>query len=110
MTHASLAATPPTSVMLDMLLARWQQAPRTEAPGGGQAEALERARKILAQTVGHCVPHLSPADQELYRALIDSPDPRALRERFFACFDLLVRTRGTALAVLRLHELYRLLR
>jgi hypothetical protein len=110
MSNLGLAETPSTSIMLDMLLTRWQQAPRAEAPDACQAEALEHAQKLIVQTVGHCLPHLDPDDQALYQAIVTSPDARHMRERFFACFDLLVRTRGTALAVLRLHELYRLLR
>jgi hypothetical protein len=111
MTHASLAEAPSTSIMLSMLLARWQKTPRTEnAPAGVPAEALERARSLIVQTVGHYVDYLDPADQALYTELVSSPDARSIRERFFGCFDLLVRTRGAALAVLRLHELHRLLR
>lgn len=111
MTHASLADSTTTSTMLSMLLARWQLAPRTEsAQGAVSAEALERARQLIVQTVGHYVDYLDPDDQSLYAELVASPDARGMRERFFGCFDLLVRTRGVALAVLRLHELYRLLR
>lgn len=110
MTQAILSEPPSTSIMLDMLLTRWQQAPRPETPHEGPGEALELARKLIVQTMGHCQPHLDPDDQALYTALVNSTDARGLRERFFACFDLLVRRRGTALAVLRLHELYRLLR
>lgn len=110
MTHASLAEAPSTSLMLSMLLARWQKTPRTESAPSVPAEAVERARSLIVQTVGHYVDYLDPADQALYTELVSSPDARSIRERFFGCFDLLVRTRGAALAVLRLHELYRLLR
>lgn len=111
MTHASLAESPSTSSMLDMLISRWQVSPSGETlfcdPPAG---AMERARSIVAQTVGHYVNYLEPSDQALYNSLISAPDAPSLRALFFQCFDLMVRTRGTALAVLRLHELYRLVR
>ena len=111
MTHASLAEPPSTSAMLSTLLARRQTAPRSEEPQGtAPGEALERARSLIVQAVGPYVDHLGAADQALYADLVGSPDARSLREHFFGCFDLLVRTRGATLAVLRLHELHRLLR
>lgn len=111
MSHATFAEPPSTSSMLDMLMARWQLAPRQdtaahEAPG----DAMERARNTIVQTVGHYVTYLEPADQALYATLIATTDPESLRGLFFQCFDLMVRTRGPAIAVLRLHELYRLMR
>lgn len=111
MSHATVAEPPSTASMLDMLMARWQLAPRHdtaahESPG----DAMERARTTIVQTMGHYVNYLEPADQALYTTLISTTDPESLRDLFFECFDLMVRTRGPAIAVLRLHELYRLMR
>jgi hypothetical protein len=111
MSRATVAEPPSTSSMLDMLMARWQLAPRHdmathECPG----DAMERARATIVQTVGHYVNYLESADQDLYATLIGATDPESLRGLFFECFDLMVRTRGPAIAVLRLHELYRLMR
>lgn len=110
MTHASLAEAPSTSCMLDMLISRWQVSPRAESLSAEPADAMERARSTIIQTVGHYVDYLEPGDQALYAQLIAASDAPTLRALFFQCFDLMVRTRGTALAVLRLHELYRLVR
>jgi len=111
MSHATAAEPPSTSSMLDMLMARWRLAPRHdtaahESPG----DPMERAHTIFVQTVGHYVNYMEPADQALYATLIATADPESLRSLFFECFDLLVRTRGPAIAVLRMHELYRLVR
>jgi hypothetical protein len=111
MSQATVAEWPSTSSMLDMLMARWQLAPRHEtAAHESPNDAMERARATIEQTVGHYVSYLEPADQALYATLIATTDPESLRDLFFECFDLMVRTRGPAIAVLRLHELYRLMR
>ena len=111
MSHAAFAESQLTASMLDMLMARWQTAPRPAAPPHeSAADALERARGIVVQTVGHYVNYLEASDQALYATLISLTDAEALRELFFECFDLMVRTRGPAIAVLRVHELYRLVR
>lgn len=111
MSQATVAEWPSTSSMLDMLMARWQLAPRHEtAAHESPGDAMERARATIEQTVGHYVSYLEPADQALYATLIATTDPESLRDLFFECFDLMVRTRGPAIAVLRLHELYRLMR
>lgn len=111
MSHATFAESQMTSSMLDMLMARWQMAPRPDtAQHESPADAMERARNIVIQTVGHYVNYLEAADQALYATLISLTEAEALRELFFECFDLMVRTRGPAIAVLRVHELYRLVR
>lgn len=111
MSHAAFADSQMTASMLDMLMARWQMAPRPDPqPHESPSAAMERARGIVVQTVGHYVNYLEAPDQALYATLISLTDPEALREHFFQCFDLIVRTRGPAIAVLRMHELYRLLR
>lgn len=110
MTHASLAESPSTSCMLDLLIARWQVSPHAELFSDEPVDTMERARNTIVQTVGHYVDYLEPSDKALYASLIAASDAPALRALFFQCFDLMVRTRGTALAVLRLHELYRLVR
>ncbi len=111
MSHAALAEPEFTASMLDMLMVRWQSVPCPETPSRpSPADAMERARGIIVQTVGHYVDYLEPTDQALYDRLTTLAKPESLRELLFQCFDLMVRTRGPAVAVLRAHEIHRLVR
>lgn len=111
MRHAAFVDSTSTSSMLDMLMARWQATPPPARPSPpSPADALERARDIVIQTLGHYVKHLEAADQALYATLVSLADIDELRGLFFQCFDLMARVRGPAIAVLHVHELYRLMR
>lgn len=100
--------TPP---MLDALLARWRSLPghSSDHSQTSAAQRVTQARAILSLTVESQLPHMSPADQALYARLLAAREAQAWRTHFFDCFDLMARTRGAAIAVLRLHDLYRLL-
>ena len=74
-----------------------------------RATHMHEARHTLQATMGAYLPWMQPPDAALYIDLLRAPDADALSGQFFRCFDLMVRTRGTAIAVLRMHELYRLL-
>lgn len=101
-----------TPSMLDALIKRWKAGP-TPPPTKSFASASHRmaqARGILVQAIGAYLPHLAPNDQALYARLVATREIDGLRAHFFDCFDLMVRTRGAAIAVLRIQELHRLLR
>lgn len=100
--------TPP---MLDALLARWKSLPSPDSghTNASAAQRMNQARAILSLTVESQLPHMSPGDQALYARLLAAREAQAWRTHFFDCFDLMARTRGAAIAVLRLHDLYRLL-
>lgn len=108
------ASPPPlfTPSMLDTLLARWKSIPHPEAsdPQPSPADRTGHARAIFRQTLERHLPHMTPADQALYARLVAAREVQAWRTHFFDCFDLMARTRGAAIAVLRLHDLHNLLR
>lgn len=99
-----------TPSMLDGLMARW----KCQSPvGGGRVAAPDSttaAQAILSKAIGRYVEFLTPSDRTLYAALLSAHEPRELRALFFESFDLLVRTRGPAVAVLRIREIHELLR
>ena len=98
-----------TPSTLDGMMARWT----SEAPAGRghpAADTTRAAKDILCQAVGRHAEFLAPADRALYGSLMTARDAAELRALFFELFDLLVRTRGPALAVLRIRELHGLLR
>lgn len=97
--------------MLDTLLARWSTLPESDHCGRVQAdvERVAQARAILMKAVGCYLTHLPSVDQVLYARLLSARSPGAWRNQFFDCFDLMTRTRGITIAVLRLHDLHRLL-
>jgi hypothetical protein len=103
-----------TPSMLDALLARWSSLPGHDASVGSEhsspAQRMNQARDILRATLDDLLPCLSPGDQALYARLLAARELHAWRTHFFDCFDLMARTRGAAIAVLRLHALYSLLR
>ena len=110
MRHAAVASSPFTASMLDTLLTRWQEAPwlptvAPQIPADPMASALE----LIAQTVGPFEDRLGPHDRCVYASLMALSDSDELRDAFFTCFDLMVRTRGPAIAMVRLRELHRLL-
>lgn len=97
---------------VDSLLARWATLPPadSDAPVLGSEDVAARARTLFALTLGPYAPLMSPAHHAVYRRLLSLRDAESLRHHFFDAFDLLVRTRGAALAVLKLQELHQLLR
>lgn len=100
-----------TPLMLDTLLARWKSLPGHDSPShASPVDRMSQARSILRATVEQHLPRMSPDDQALYARLLAAREAQAWRNHFFDCFDLMARTRGAAVAVLRLHELHRLLR
>ncbi len=100
-----------TPSMLDALLARWKSLPHQDSPcPASPVDRMSLARSILRTTVEHHLPRMSPDDQALYARLLAAREAHAWRNHFFECFDLMARTAGAAVAVLRLHELHRLLR
>lgn len=110
MSHAAVARSPFTASMLDTLLMRWQEAPwlpnvAPQIP----ADPLAHARELISQTVGSHAERMSAHDRAAYARLLSLGDADELREAFFTCFDLMVRTRGPAIAMVRLRELHRLL-
>lgn len=100
-----------TPSMLDALLARWRSLPgQTGGPmRASEADRIAQARTILRRTVESLVCNLPPADQTLFERLQAASDLHTWRTHFFDCFDLMARSRGVAVAVLRLHDLHRLL-
>jgi hypothetical protein len=104
------AALASTSSMFAVLLSRWNTGPEFTGPGSLDATAhMKQARRTLRAALDPYLPWMLPQDVALYDSLLRSPDANALSDQFFRCFDLMVRTRGTAIAVLRMHELFRLL-
>ncbi len=97
--------------MLDTLIARWSTLPAGTHNQRAQAdvERVAQARAILMKAVGCYLMHLPAADQALYARLLSARSPGAWRDQFFDCFDLMTRTCGITIAVLRLHDLHRLL-
>lgn len=99
-----------THSMFTVLLARWDTAPGLPEATPPQASGhMHEARHVMKAAMQVYVPWMQPQDVALYDSLLQAPDADALSAQFFRCFDLMVRTRGTAIAVLRMHELYRLL-
>jgi hypothetical protein len=94
------------------LLSRWGEAaaPLNQRPLASAQEAVVEARLLLSGSLDHFRPFMSAADAELYARLISAGEPRELGALYFACFDLLARNRGMAVAVVGMQELYRLLR
>lgn len=109
-TAAPLAGASGTDAMLATLLARWcaRLDPATDAPDA-QVPYLQQARRKVQQTLGGYLRWMSESDLSLYRRLMTAHDADEWSAQFFLCFDLMVRTRGAAIAVLRMHELFRLL-
>lgn len=99
-----------TPSMLDGLMARW----KCQSPATGRRmpprDTTRAAQAILSKAVGRYVEFFTPADRSLYAAVLAARDPGELRALFFESFDLLVRTRGAAVAVLRIREIHELLR
>jgi hypothetical protein len=97
--------------MLDALLARWKSLPgqTSDSMRASEADRIVQARTILRRTVEGLVCSLPPADQTLFERLQATGDLHTWRTHFFDCFDLMARSRGVAVAVLRLHDLHRLL-
>lgn len=97
---------------VDTLLARWRALPCCDdgAPDTDSAEVVARARTLFALTLGPYAPLMGPTHHALYRRLLSLRDAESFRRHFFDAFDLLVRTRGAAVAVLKLQELHQLLR
>jgi hypothetical protein len=99
---------PVTPPVLDTLMARWSARP--DAAQGSHApvdaERVMQARGVLVKTMARYLPYLSADDRALYGRLLGTRQPQDWQRQFFECFDLLARTRGLTIAVLRLHELY----
>jgi len=104
------AADTRNDAMFSTLMSRWNTAPELQGlVPDDRATHMHEARHTLQATMGVYLPWMQPPDAALYIDLLRAPDADALSGQFFRCFDLMVRTRGTAIAVLRMHELYRLL-
>jgi hypothetical protein len=100
-----------THAMLDALLSRWRAAPERDRPvHDGEAEHMRLAHGLLADTLVRYLPWLDAHDAALYERLQQARNADELSELFLRCFDLMVRVRGAAVAVLRAQELFRLLR
>lgn len=96
--------------MLSLLLTRWSQGPKAAAPAVADGhQPVGQARYKLEQALADYLPWMDAPDKALYDRLMRARHVDELGALFFRCFDLMVRTRGTAIAVLRMHELYRLL-
>lgn len=99
-----------THAMFDILIARWCAAPGAAPVAPGTcAQHMVLARQKLQDALGSYLPWMSAADVLLYDRLLRAQDADELSDLYFRCFDLMVRTRGTAKAVLSMHELFRLL-
>ncbi|MBL0919747.1 MAG: hypothetical protein IBJ14_13680 [Hydrogenophaga sp.] len=109
----ALAATS-TDALLSALLTRWDIAHARDATASvGEIDdalgPMERVRLVLERTLSDYAPYFDASDSSLYRRLLDTRDVETLSALFFRCFDLMVRSRGLAIAVLRQHEIYRVL-
>ncbi|MBX3611494.1 MAG: hypothetical protein KF871_16495 [Hydrogenophaga sp.] len=109
MTTNTIAEPLLTRSMLDALLERWRSQPSDAARTGTSTDRAACARALIAKTIGAYLAFLPPSDLRTYESLIASTSCEELRDQFYVCFDLIVRTRGAATAVLRLQELHRLL-
>lgn len=107
MPHATTDS-PVTPSVLDTLMARWSALPdNAQDPHGPvDAERIAQARGVLMKTMERYQPYLSADDRALYGRLLCTRNPQDWQRQFFECFDLVARTRGITIAVLRLHELY----
>lgn len=99
-----------TPSMLDGLMARWKCQSPANVVRMPARDSTRAAQAILSNAIGRYVEFLTPSDRTLYAALLSAHEPRELRALFFESFDLLVRTRGPAVAVLRIREIHELLR
>lgn len=100
-----------TPGVLDTLMARWS-APPDQREGVIETVDIERvlqARGILMKTMERYLQYLSAEDLDLYWRLLGTRHPADWQEQLFDCFDLVCRTRGITIAVLRLRDLHRLL-
>jgi hypothetical protein len=109
MLHAATPGSPVTPSVLDTLMARWSAPPdAAQAPPMAlvDPERIVQARSVLVQTLERYTQYLSADDRALYGRLLGTRSPQDWQRQFFECFDLVARTRGIAIAVLRMHELY----
>ncbi len=106
----SATAISDTQAMFEALFTRWSASQRvaTAADACGTGH-MERAARLLEDALVRYLPWMSEADLVLYERLLRARDADELGAQFFRCFDLMVRVRGTAVGVLRMHELFRLL-
>lgn len=105
-TQLAALNTPLTATMLDGLLSRWKGKPRSDLARPSTAESTRAVQGILASAIGRYEAFLSPRDQALYATLMGARHPAEIRALFFEAFDLLVRTRGAAVAVLRIRDIH----
>lgn len=99
-------------VVLSHLLSSWRGAAASvnHRPVASSQDAVVQARLLLAHSLDRFRPFMSMSDATLYQRLLDAREPRELGALYFVCFDLLARTRGIAVAVLGMQDLYRVLR
>ncbi len=99
-----------THAAFDALMSRWSALHDAHTSAGDHGvEHMRLARHLLDGTLSGYLPWMVPEDLALYQQLQQARDADELGALFFRCFDLMVRTRGMAVAVLRVHELFRLL-
>ncbi len=110
MLHAT-AESAVTPWVLDTLMARWSALPdhRPVLVETVDVEPVAQARGVLMKTMERYLQYLSAEDLALYWRLLGTHHAKDWHEQLFDCFDLVCRTRGITIAVLRLHDLYRLL-
>jgi hypothetical protein len=99
---------PVTPSLLDTLMARWSALPDTaqDPHAPTDPERILQARSVLMKTMERYLQYLSADDRVLYWRLLGTRNPQDWQRQLFDCFDLVARTRGITIAVLRLHELY----
>lgn len=99
-----------TQVVFDVLCTRWSALQRGVTPADScGAGHMAQAARLLEDALSRYLPWMGEADLALYERLLRARDADELGAQFFRCFDLMVRVRGTAVGVLRMHELFRLL-
>jgi hypothetical protein len=98
-------------LMLASLLARWQASPAL--PGvalRGEIDCLQEAHAELLRELGPFAPWLTKDEAGALRYLLQVNEADEFRASYGRCFDLMVRCRGIARAVLTMHKLHGLLR
>lgn len=99
-----------TQVAFDVLCTRWSALQRgVPSAGACGAGHMAQAARLLEDALARYLPWMSETDLALYECLLRARDADELGAQFFRCFDLMVRVRGAAVGVLRMHELFRLL-
>ncbi len=97
------------AVRFGMLCEHWRH---QEAPGSScalQSEALQRSIECMSKTLEPYYTCLSVSDRQLYAEWKAARRKEDIRALLFDCFQLMCRTRGPAVAILRIQEIARLI-